>query len=162
MLPRWLSDLLGGEGDVQIWTPPRRGGPERRRLSQKSLHFPACDECNNRYSALESAAKLVMVKVLTLKSLSALELEVLLDWLDKVRVGIWLGMRYLEGDPFGIQPNFHVTQRLGTKDQALIIYRTIEGRRRWATFATSTPAFHLHPRYLFTGREPELLEVRAL
>lgn len=137
--------MLGGDGDVQIWTPLRRGGPERRRLPQQALHFPACDKCNNDYSTLESAAKGVVAKLLALQALSAAELEVLLDWIDKIRVGIWLGMWYLEGDPFGVTPNFHISKRIAAKDRALLVYRTTGSPVGWATLATSTPAFHLLP-----------------
>jgi hypothetical protein len=49
-----------------------------------------------------------------------------LDWLDKVRIGLWLGYFYLEKNFVGIEPRFHIIQRLGLYDRMVGVVR-LEG-----------------------------------
>jgi hypothetical protein len=46
----------------------------------------------------------------------------LLDWLDKVRVGVWLLRHLIENHPIQITPNFYISGRVGTKDRMLALY----------------------------------------
>jgi len=51
--------------------------------------------------------------------LSVSQCYCLLDWLDKVRIGLWLGYHALHKEIF--EPNFHIDSRLGKKDRLAII-----------------------------------------
>jgi hypothetical protein len=53
------------------------------------------------------------------KSLAVSQCYGLLDWLDKVRVGLWLGYNMLHKEEFA--PKFRVDQRIGIKDRVAIV-----------------------------------------
>ncbi|MFN3779244.1 MAG: hypothetical protein ACK4SI_09645 [Brevundimonas aurantiaca] len=86
--------------------------------------FPACDACNNAYSHLESVVAPIVVKLRQKEAVSELEVDTLLDWLDKVRIGLWLGTRYLNNNLAEVDPLFHITSRMGQSDRALFITHT--------------------------------------
>ncbi len=44
-------------------------------------------------------------------SLGSEEVEVLMDWMDKVRVGIWLGSVIYSEKPIKIKPHFGIATR---------------------------------------------------
>ena len=83
--------------------------------------FPACDACNNSYSALEGRAGKVVNKMLGKEAVSEFEIDILLDWLDKVRIGLWLGARYLSNNFADIDPQFHISSRVARADRALLV-----------------------------------------
>lgn len=86
--------------------------------------FPACDACNNTYSRLEEFASRIVTKLLAKEPVSEHELDTLLDWLDKVRIGVWLGTRYLSNNFAQVDPLFHIATRMGQSDRALFITHT--------------------------------------
>lgn len=53
------------------------------------------------------------------RSLSVARCYRLLDWLDKVRIGLWLGYHTLHKEIF--EPKFRIDARLGKKDRVAII-----------------------------------------
>jgi hypothetical protein len=55
---------------------------------------------------------------------SAPELNVFLDWMDKIRVGLWLGIRYLDRNSFPVDPNFYIAHRIGTADRVACVMLT--------------------------------------
>ena len=65
-------------------------------VSPKKFAFPACGRCNVIYSTLESEVKPILLKILDGIEIRSEELSLFLDWLDKVRVGLWLGMKQLD------------------------------------------------------------------
>ena len=46
----------------------------------------------------------------------------LLDWLDKVRIGVWLTQHMIENHPIEITPHFHISSRIGQKDRIVAVY----------------------------------------
>lgn len=149
VIPRWLMRLANNQdSQLRIWLPLKTGSnitSEVLEINQSRMQFPACLACNQHYAQLEARAKLVVEKILQERSFSAEELSLFLDWLDKVRVGLWLGMRLLENDPFQMPVNFHIADRIGAKDRAVFIYKIEEDRKGWGCFGISTPNFHKHP-----------------
>src|SRR6185503_9830506 len=146
VIPGWLMRMTGNNS-LKVWTPLKNltGGDEVTQMDQNDLHFPACDECNNADSILEDRAKVAFIKLMRDEPLSVKGCVSLLDWFDKVRIGLWLGMRQLENDPFGMPVNFHINDRLGKKDRAVCIYKIADGQKGWGCLGTSTPSFHKHP-----------------
>ena len=71
--------------------------------------------------------------------------DIFLSWLDKIRVGLWLGFLYLSKNPFNISPSFYIAKRLSTNDRAVIIYRAHDQRPGLAFHATNVPMFHHMP-----------------
>src|SRR5215471_15053200 len=92
VLPRWLIELTGEptrianfgldlSQDVEVAAP--------RQYAFSQFQFPACAVCNGIFSKLEDNAKKVISKIFVSERLVAQDISDLLDWLDKVRVGLW-------------------------------------------------------------------------
>jgi hypothetical protein len=147
VIPRWLIQLTGGlqrEATFGPFLNTKTGKLEFKKFAFDSFSFPACDECNNRYSKLESDAKVMMQEILAGRGLSCLDIELLLTWLDKVRVGSWLASYSILKNPFGITPLFHINWRVNACDRMVLIYRTDFKGKRLAVLG-STLAFQLQP-----------------
>jgi hypothetical protein len=94
---------------------------------------------------LEGAAKGVVLSILSAGRLSHADVEILLDWLDKVRVGLWLAHYQLANNPFRIVPKYHISSRIGMKDRFAAIYRSSStDLGLWFT-ATDNPLFYHSP-----------------
>lgn len=147
VLPRWLLALTGDPSrTVRLgfnFQPGREPGEYQYAFDQFS--FPACLSCNNRHSALEASAKTVLEKVLSLTPVIPSELSLLLDWFDKVRVGLWLGFHQLSNNLLEIKPQFHIERRIAQFDRLLIVERYAPLTRRLNFGGTDTPAFGLTP-----------------
>jgi hypothetical protein len=115
VLPRWLIGLTGDPGRKvylgREWTSPEL---KERIYSLSSFTFPACEACNTEYSELETRAKSIMQSLLALLPVSAGDFDVLLDWFDKVRTGLWVGLLYLNRNYRGLTPQFYIKSRIAT------------------------------------------------
>ena len=147
VLPRWLIELTGN--------PKRRatfgykklveGKFAERSFAFDAFKFPSCRECNQKFGELEAGAKVMVDKMMAADCLSESELSTLLDWFDKVRIGLWLGYLYLDGNPLGISPHFHVEHRMRQHDRMLAIFRA-DGNTKNLTFVgCDSPAFAQTP-----------------
>jgi hypothetical protein len=144
ILPQWLIELTGN---------PKRVVPFGRnfrtnkiiKFDWSSFVFPSCQICNDRFSKLESAVKPVVVSLLNREPISSVKLILLLDWLDKVRTGLWLGYSYLQKNVFGIKHKFYINQRIGMKDRMLAIYPIASEEKGLNSFGVETIGFHLKP-----------------
>ncbi len=120
ILPQWLIELTGD---------PKRiinvGGFENpKRFSINSFHFPACDDCNNAFGELEGKTKAIIQKLFNDDYVTGDDCEILLDWFDKIRIGMWLASLNLHGNQLGITPKFHIATRIAMHDRLLYIGRT--------------------------------------
>jgi hypothetical protein len=111
----------------------------------KGFILPACYSCNNIYSALEAQAQRVVNLIQSAQFVSAHDIDALLDWLDKVRIGLWLHGRAVSRNARNINPNFHINQRMGRKDRILRISRFKHARPALSFIGTETEAFHFSP-----------------
>lgn len=148
VLPQWLLKLTGDPKRQVIVGPFLSKITEEafRKQSFDSLHFPACKVCNNRFGNLEANAKDAVEKLLDEQPLSAGDFCVLLDWLDKVRVGLWLGFhQYLDKNIHGIKPRFYISQRIGLLDRTVLIASTKGHPKGLHFFGIQTPAFAYIP-----------------
>lgn len=114
--------LLRATGDpnrpIKIETDPITGKDIMRPAS--TFHFPACRPCNESYGRkLEAQAKIAIEALFAGRSLQISQCYRLLDWLDKIRIGLWLAYNTLHKESF--QPKFRIDQRLGKKDRIAII-----------------------------------------
>jgi len=107
--------------------------------------MPACGKCNSSFSNLEAAAQNVVRRLLAGSSVTAHDIHTLLEWLDKVRVGLWLGFRALDNNLYGIVPRFAVGGRMGLHDRMVGIYRTASPDTGLNFGATDTPGFAFTP-----------------
>lgn len=120
ILPMWLLRMTGDPNrQFRLGTDLRTAEEWIRPAS--SITFPACDSCNQKYGkGLEAQAHKIIRAIQDGKSISVANAYRLLDWLDKVRVGLWLGLLTLqkEGD---FAPKFSIDSRRGRKDRIAII-----------------------------------------
>jgi hypothetical protein len=145
VIPQWLLKLTGDENRV-AWFGFDHAKGKPRKFAFDQFQFPACSECNERFGReVETPAREALVRLLEEGRIESRGAESLLDWLDKVRVGLWLGQRYLERDLLGISPHFHVKTRIRQKDRLVAIYRTKETRQSLTFAGWGTPAFQFTP-----------------
>ena len=145
IIPKWLIEFTGDPKRMASLGIPWNDPNGIRAFSWSSFHFPACESCNTKYSELEGAVKSIFFKMSYYSPLTAEELNLLLDWFDKVRIGLWLGMRYLNQNVFVVKPKFYIDQRIGAKDRVLIIYDSKYPRKKLVISGVDTPAFSYAP-----------------
>lgn len=90
-------------------------------VSMASIGSKACVSCNSEYAELEGSAKTAFVNIRDGKNLTADEIEVFLDWLDKVRIGMWLWGVDIFHKKDAIRPKFTIGDRIGLKDRIVAI-----------------------------------------
>jgi hypothetical protein len=119
VIPMWLLRRTGDPNRlIKVDSDPISGADVVRPAS--TFHFPACRLCNESYGrTLETRAKEAIESLLANESIEVSHCHWLLDWLDKVRVGLWLGYNMLHKEEFA--PKFRIDQRIGTKDRIAII-----------------------------------------
>ena len=122
VLPQWLMAMTGKKSRPCFMGNILPSG--RDSIAFQALKFPACEECNSRYSLMEAQCKDIITKIMDGASLTAPEISLLLDWFDKVRIGLWLGDLYLSKQVDVYDPHMHIASRVGLKERLLIIERT--------------------------------------
>jgi len=146
ILPKWLIARTGDPNRIaRFGVDFHRVPPAFREFSFDSLTFPACAKCNNEFSELEARAKTVVESLLTHQPLAQRELSILLDWLDKVRVGLWLGYLYLDRNPMEIRPKYHIGTRVGQSDRSVAISRITGKPSGINFFGPESPCFQGSP-----------------
>jgi len=144
IIPQWLIRLTGNE-KRKICVGINKANGERIIHSALSNVFPACNECNNKYSELERSAQNTVTSLLDCKGISEAEFSSLLDWFDKIRVGLWLGDMQRNPSHTFIKRKFHITQRIGNADRCLLIGRSNATTKRLRFIGTNQPLFHFMP-----------------
>ena len=122
VVPYWLLEMTGNPNRVVTLGQNFEKEKEPIRFSWASFVAPACKACNNTYAALEHQVKPVVEALQRREALPVSAYVILLDWLDKVRVGVWLLRHLIEKHPVKITPNFHISSRIGLKDRMVAIY----------------------------------------
>jgi hypothetical protein len=146
VIPRWLIEITGDPKRTwHLGVKFAEDGQPPRKFSADQFQFPACEECNTDYSSLEGRTKTNMVRLLGGHALSAHEWDDLLDWFDKVRIGLWLGMLALNKDTPIPRPKFHIDQRVGKKDRAILVYPMENDHQGLTMVGTGDPVFFFAP-----------------
>ena len=148
VIPRWLIELTGDP--KRIWNIGVRYGEEdeakrERKFAADQFQFPACEVCNGTYSNLEGRAKLYVTKLIAAEPLTTQQWDDLLDWFDKVRVGLWLGMRLFSQELQLMPPRFHINQRIGRKDRCVLVYRINPDHKGLIIHGGGDPVFMYWP-----------------
>lgn len=144
VLPQWLLSLTGDPKRVVNFGVDYRTG-KTVRFAWQSLVMPACEACNTEFSKLEFNVRPIIEKILDRAEVSVSQYGVLLDWLDKVRVGLWLNYHVLQGNPMAIDPSFYIKSRLRQKDRFLAVYPIAENSKGLNAHGVETLAFHREP-----------------
>ena len=143
---------------IPLWLIEHTGDPNRKvniganwrkfKILECSLDqfvLPACTKCNSIYSTLEAVAKNVVLSMLAQDPLSAEAMHVLLFWLDKIRVGLWLAYLQLGGNVHGVRPKFYISQRVDANDRMVLIYRTSDPTKSLSWAGVNSPFFDQMP-----------------
>ena len=147
IIPQWLIKLTGNQKRIAEFGFHNRKGmlSGKRRYSFDAFRFPSCESCNDNFSRLEAATKSIVQKMLSDGSLSATEFSTLLDWFDKIRIGLWLAYLYLDENPAGITPRFHVAKRIGVHDRMLAIFKAEGEQEGLNDCGSDMPSFRYTP-----------------
>lgn len=144
VLPQWLIKMTG---DPRRVVPIGFNYKTQKEISfdWTSLTVPACEACNTEFSELEGKTRPLVETLLERGALCSGDYFVLLDWLDKVRVGLWLNYHILQGNPSGIEPSFHIKSRMRKKDRFLAVYPIADSKKGLNPKGVETIAFHQSP-----------------
>lgn len=149
IIPQWLLKMTGKPNRKAYfgrdWLSPNL---DERVYSWQAFTFPACDVCNGEWSALEDKVKPILTSMLNAGQISAVDFQILLNWLDKVRVGLWLGMICLNKNYRGLIPQFHINNRVAQKDRALLIFESSDPVVGIGLGGCDTAIFHHSPSIL--------------
>ena len=144
IIPKWLIRLTGDENRV-IPLIVHKHGLRPVHQSAASFVFPACDSCNRTYSALETQVSQTLQMLLAQQPVSEAALSALLDWLDKVRIGLWLGDMMRNKDYVVVKRHFHISQRIGQKDRCAFFFIADNPEIGFNYTGVVTPLFHIQP-----------------
>ncbi len=111
------------------------------KIPFSALTFPACTKCNDAFGKMEAAVKPILLDLMDSKPLNAQQINLLLDWFDKIRVGLWLSELTLSKRVEKIDPKFHIASRVGLKDRMLIVERLKDAGQGLSFIGTNTPLF---------------------
>ncbi|UCE74110.1 MAG: hypothetical protein JSV56_00015 [Methanomassiliicoccales archaeon] len=144
VIPQWLmahTNVM--DNNVRLGFDKHTG--VIREFVYKAFTFPACELCNSRFAELESIVKPILLKLLSESPLTNIDLHYLLDWFDKVRVGLWLGFYYLDKNIGNITPNFHIQTRITAHDRMLHIVKVENIGQELSFRGCDTLSFHFTP-----------------
>ncbi|MFR0047468.1 MAG: hypothetical protein ACLRWO_13180 [Clostridium butyricum] len=128
IIPRWLIEYTG-DFNRQIGLGYNYKNKDLRKFSFNNLTLPACEECNSKFGMLENKVKTILINILEHDRLNTNDMTILLDWFDKVRVGLWLLYYVLNSNYMNIVPKFHIMNRIGMNDRVVIIYKDYYPRK---------------------------------
>lgn len=146
VLPQWLLKLTGDPNRIVTFGHETDGG-KPITFNWKNLTCPSCTKCNDRYADFEAEIKILVEKLLNKEELTGNESIKILDWLDKVRIGLWLNYYYLEKNKALINPRLFIDNRLGKKDRFLQIHFLESTKKSLGlnAFGVETFAFQFNP-----------------
>jgi hypothetical protein len=144
ILPQWLLELTGNPKRVVNFGTNFKDG---RLLRFDWLNFcvPACESCNTEYSSLERRAKSYVLRLLDRGALTSIEYTDFMDWMDKVRIGLWLAYHFIQGNPTNIEPSFFIKTRISQKDRMIAIYPIATDEVGLNAIGAESLIFHSHP-----------------
>jgi hypothetical protein len=166
VVPKWLLELTGNPNRTGIFGAyaSKEGEPIRQReFGLSAFKFAACEACNNEYSKLEDRAKDAMVKTLANEELDNTELTTLLDWFDKIRIGLHLAFNRLDDFADIITPTIYIELGQGLKDRVLLVYDHEDANRKVLTYyGVQSPIFYIMPNaFVLTVKDKVFLSAAA-
>ncbi len=144
VVPMWLIKLTGKPSRL-IHLGFVYGRKLHDTISASSFKFPACKSCNDAHATLEGRAKSVVLRLLDEEPLSSFDWDVLLDWLDKVRIGVFLGYRQLHRMDYEGPPSYYIGQRIGSADRFAYVYKSGDKRAGVSWAGVDNHLFNVFP-----------------
>lgn len=136
IIPQWLIKMTGDKNRIATFgldyskifnDEVPKEDIKSRKYSFLNFTFPACKWCNENYgSTLEAEMLNILTKVINGRKVNHNDIVHMLDWFDKVRIGLWLGYLYYNEQLEDIELKFHINDRMALKDRALYIYKCEE------------------------------------
>jgi len=145
VVPYWLLKLTGDPRRVVTFGQNYDKDKEPIRYSWSNFVTPACNACNDQYANLEGQVKPIIEALQRREALPVSAYIYLLDWLDKVRIGVWLARHMIENSPIEITPNFHISSRIAEKDRMLALYVFDSGNKGINLFGSDSLIFNDMP-----------------
>jgi len=170
VIPQWLIRMTGLEKEEALNVHPDKN----KHIPFMRFTFPACTECNSKFAKMEAAVKPVLERVLSGQSISGADASLLMDWFDKVRIGLWLVNLYYDKDlKYDVGPRYYIDFGVAKQDRMLSIQKLNlkEGENKgiyW--FGTNTHLFKYCPvgftmlindYYFFSGSTLNLVSSRV-
>lgn len=144
ILPQWLLKMTGNPKRVVNFGINYETS-KTIRFDWSNFVVPSCEKCNTKYSDMEVRAKEYVERILEKDALSSREYIDFMDWLDKVRIGVWIAYHLIQKNPTKIQPKFHINTRISTKDRMIAIYPAKADEKGLNTFGVESFIFHCQP-----------------
>ena len=129
IIPKWLMKLTDTEKKIMSVGVNWKKG-EEIKFNFSSFTFPSCEKCNTDFAKI---VKPIVENILNDEFVSSDDLVLLLDWFDKVRISLWLGIQYHNNGTFNLEPKYYSNTRLRLKDRMLAITNCYDGYKglRW-------------------------------
>lgn len=144
IIPKWLMKLTDTEKKIMsVGTNWKKG--EEIKFNFSTFTFPACTKCNSDFAEIEAQAKPIVEKILIDEFVRADELVLLLDWFDKVRICLWLGIQYHNNETFNMEPKYYSNTRLRLKDRMLAVTNCYDGYKGLKWTGANTLCFISSP-----------------
>jgi hypothetical protein len=144
VLPQWLIAFTGDPKRTVRFGFNKQTG-KSREYSYNAFQFPACAKCNNDFANLEHLVKPVILNLLDSQFLTNADFVILLDWFDKVRIGLWQAFLLLDKNPYQISPHYHIQSRMGLHDRMLQLCRLGESEGELSFRGCDMPSFSFTP-----------------
>lgn len=143
ILPEWLLELTGEHNRV-VTLGYDWANQKPLTFAWDQLTAPACKRCNDVFAKLEDKAKQCILRLMNDDLLDGAGLDLVLRWLDKVRVGLWRLNNVLGAGPIAVSPSFSIRSRMDVADRSMIALR-LRPRTGLNTLGTWLPTFFIVP-----------------
>lgn len=144
IFPQWLIKMTGfDKKQTSVGTNWKTG--KEIVFNALSYTFPSCTKCNEAFGKIEAKIKPIVERLQADQDVTGQELELLLDWFDKIRISAWFGVKYMNKDTFTMTPKYYVNSRVGLKDRMLSITNTYKNEKTLNWSGVTSPAFMLSP-----------------
>jgi hypothetical protein len=157
VLPMWLLEFTGDPTRSVIHGFSWNSG-KAFEYAFSDFTFPSCTACNTSYAEFEGKAKAVVESICRKEAVDPRGYVTLLDWLDKVRIGMWLGHRYLQKAEW--EPSFTIDSRIARKDRMIAVYPVGDHQTGLNVYNAESPLFHYKPS-VFSLRVNNILFLNA-
>lgn len=149
VLPQWLIEYTGDPKrlmNLPVFDPKNRSY-SMKQISFDQFVFPACSVCNNRFAELEGKAKQAFLGLFEKRTINLQCADILLDWFDKVRIGLWLSAQVWNKFPIFINPKFHIQDRIALHDRLLYFSSCKQSQKGLRFAGVGDPVFKSIPSF---------------
>lgn len=148
IIPKWLINKTGNPNRViNLGIDFKTKDKDKiiRNYAFNQLTLPACEKCNTEFGILENKVKPIIENIVDSNYVNYSDISVLLDWFDKVRVGLWHYYYIMNQNLMRIRPHLYIKNRTRKFDRVLFIYRAINDDHGINFVGTDTFLFQLMP-----------------